>query len=80
MLCAWDDEEDLEKHLGHAATNRRRPITWTAAAANQRRNSLRFLNRHELRRLLVFDDFQKQPWRRARDRGGEIYAVGPAAL
>jgi hypothetical protein len=32
--------------------------------ATQRRNFLRFLNRHELKRYLVFDDFHKrQPWR-----------------
>jgi len=28
--------------------------------ANQRRNFLRFLNRHELRRFLVLDDFRRR--------------------
>jgi hypothetical protein len=41
--------------------------------AQQRRNFLRFLNRHELKQFLVFDDFhKKQPARASMDVLGRV--------
>ena len=68
---AMYDLHDVVRYLSMRIGMRSGRIWFGAGSAinaqltrTQRRNFLRFLNRHELKRYLVLDDFnKKQPWR-----------------